>query len=193
MYNFGMDMAMNNFAISTVKDNILHVFVSTKYKTLSKLETYEADNICMFIIDNSNNMTQKIDSIINWIDQLNLDKKQFCIEGHSFGSVGNRSLQSAELIGALKYTLDKKYESNIVIANVSTLKAKSILPSIKKIKMDGKAKMYESIKEQWVKDCILNFIEFGKGLKPKLDLTIEKQPISDIVDSYHLSKFHEFI
>jgi len=169
--NVGMDMALKNFAIYYDRK----AFVSTKYKTLSKIGFLTVGEYEYTFIHNSIPQNEKISEILKFIPQ---DADLF-IEGYSFGSVSNRALQGAEFIGALKYMLSNR-GNKITVVNPSTLKK----TSTGKGNAD-KLMMFNHANEE-IKNNIISLINYFE--ERNISLKIKNQPISDIIDAYWLSQ-----
>ena len=176
--NVGLDMALRNYALSYKLGKETHTLVSTKYKTLSKIRNIKIGDYVFTFYDNALDINEKINNIVEFVPYGSICN----IEGYSFGSISNRALQGAEFIGVVKYHL-KSMDCVVNVVNPSTLKKHSTGKG-----NADKRMMFNSLPLDIQKNLI-GVIDHFKSFN--INLKIEKQPISDIVDAIHLSRHKE--
>lgn len=173
----GIDYSLNSPAVCVADDSFdfnkcqFYFLTSTK-KHLGKIR----NNITGYEHKEYTNPIQRFTQISDWVihilEQLYADEYRIFIEGYSFGSKGQAVFQIAENCGILKYRLSTqpKFTYGVVV------------PSVVKKYASGKGnadkeKMYQSFLEQTKID-----------LKQVFDMGKLNNPVTDIIDSYYISK-----
>lgn len=151
-------------------DNCKFFFLTDKKKNTGQFGNIRGDMIKEFLND-----TERFDIISQWgIDILSEHKViEVCLEGYSMGSSKGLVFNIAENIGLLKYKLMKK-----------SISFETPAPTTIKKFFTGKG---NAKKEQMYEHFLL---KENKDISAILKVKPGSSPISDIVDSFALTKFY---
>ena len=170
----GIDYSLTEPCIS-ICDNVIDIN-ETEFHYLTKVKKYEGKfrggQITGHLFKEWTSEQQRHDQISDWVFDMigNVINPVVFIEDYSFGSKG-RVFNLAENTGLLKHKLYKK-----------GIRFHTLVPSVIKKAATGKGnadkeKMYDKFYE-----------ETGINLMEELDQTTLNNPVTDIVDSYYISK-----
>ena len=171
----GIDYSLTGPCIA-ICDNVIDIN-ETEFHYLTKVKKYEGKfrggQITGHLFKEWTSEQQRHDQISDWVFEIigiGYNNPTVFIEDYSFGSKG-RVFNLAENTGLLKHKLYKK-----------GIRFYTLVPSVVKKAATGKGnadkeKMYDKIYE-----------ETGINLMEELDQTTLNNPVTDIVDSYYISK-----
>lgn len=172
----GLDWSMSCPAICIFDDNKVFKFDNCDFFFLTdkKKFTGRFDNIEGTIIKDWSCDTERFDIISEWgISKLKTNKVQFaCLEGYSMGSSKGLVFNIAENIGLLKY---KMLKNNIAFETPAPTTIKKYFTGKGNAKKED---MYDAF-----------FSSEGIDLCSRLGVKSGSSPISDIVDSFALTKY----